>query len=108
MRILVTGGAGFIGSNLAKQFAADGHDVVVVDDFSSASWKNLTDFRGDVVTVDVAGDVSSLEKLGRFDVISHQASITDTTVHDQRRMMHNNVDGFRQILELAVQWKSRV
>jgi len=33
MRILVTGGAGFIGGHLAESFVADGHDVVVVDNF---------------------------------------------------------------------------
>src|SRR4051812_12462377 len=108
MRILVTGGAGFVGSNLAKRLASDGHDVVALDDFSSASWTNLINFAGDVLTVDVAGDISALAAAGPFDVISHQASITDTTVLDQRRMMHNNVEGFRQLLGLAERWNSRV
>ena len=108
MRILVTGGAGFVGSNLVKRLAADGHDVVALDDFSSASWTNLIKFPGDVLTIDVAGDISALTAAGPFDVISHQASITDTTVLDQRRMMHNNVEGFRQLLDLAGRWGSRV
>ena len=96
MRILVTGGAGFVGSNLAKRLAADGHDTVALDDFSSASWVNLVDFAGDVLTCDLAGDVSALRAAKPFDVIFHEASITDTTVMDQRKMMHNNVEGFRQ------------
>ena len=108
MRILVTGGAGFIGSNLAKRLTADGHDTVVADDFSSASWTNLVDYTGDVCTLDVAGDVSPLRALGPFDVIFHEASITDTTVMDQRKMMHNNVEGFRNVLDLAAQWGGRV
>lgn len=108
MRILITGGAGFVGSNLAKRLSADGHPTAVLDDFSSASWKNLVDFRGDIITLDIAGDVSPLERIEPFEVIFHEASITDTTVLDQRRMMHNNVEGFRNVLDLAEQWRSRV
>lgn len=107
MRVLVTGGAGFIGSNLSKRLAADGHDVVVVDDFSSAHFTNLVGFKSDVVTLDVA-EAGGLAEIARCDVIFHEASITDTTVHDQRRMMHNNVEGFRNILNLAEEWGSRV
>lgn len=77
MRVLVTGGAGFIGSNLAKRLFADRHDVVVADDFSSADWPNLADFGGDVVTLELSKDVKPLAQAGPFDVIFHQASITD-------------------------------
>ena len=108
MRVLVTGGAGFIGSNLAKRLVADGHQVVVLDDFSSANWANLVAFRGDVVTCEVATDLPILQRLDAFDVIFHEASITDTTVLDQRKMMHNNVEGFRNLLDAAVRWGSRV
>ena len=108
MRILVTGGAGFIGSNLVKRLAADGNTTVALDDFSSGHWTNLIDYPGDILTLDVAGDIKPLAALERFDVIFHEASITDTTVMDQRHMMHNNVEGFRKLLDLAVQWESRV
>ena len=110
MRALVTGGAGFIGSNLAKRLANDGHDVVVADDFQSGTWKNLIDFTGDVRTFSCHDPAAITATLGgdKFDVIFHQASITDTTVHDQRRMMENNVEAFRALLELAIKWKSRV
>ena len=108
MRILVTGGAGFIGSNLLKRLVSDGHAAVALDDFSSASWTNLIDFKGDVLTLDVAGDVARLRQAGPFDVVFHQASITDTTVMDERKMMHNNVEGFRNLLDLATAWGSRV
>ncbi|HEY7118734.1 MAG TPA: ADP-glyceromanno-heptose 6-epimerase [Tepidisphaeraceae bacterium] len=108
MRVLVTGGAGFIGSNLAKRLIAEGHDVTVLDDFSSAHWSNLAELKGDVVTCDIAEGCGVLDSLPAFDVVFHQASITDTTVHDQRRMMQKNVEGFRILLELAIKWKSRV
>ena len=76
MRALVTGGAGFIGSNLAKRLAADGHDVVVVDDFQSGHWHNLTDFKGEVRTFNMFADPDRLDDLftaGKFDVVFHEA-----------------------------------
>ena len=108
MRILVTGAAGFIGSNLLKRLTADGHTVVALDDFSSGDWNNLVDFPGDVLTCDVATEAAALQSAQPFDVVFHEASITDTTVMDQRKMMHNNVEGFRNLLDLAVRWGSRV
>lgn len=108
MRILVTGGAGFVGSNLVKRLAAEGHTTVACDDFSSGSWTNLIDYVGDTLTVDLSGDLSPLTHLERFDVIFHEGSITDTTVIDQRKMMENNVEAFRQLLDLACKWESRV
>jgi ADP-L-glycero-D-manno-heptose 6-epimerase len=108
VRVLVTGGAGFIGSNLAIQLASSGHDVAIVDNFLSADWKNLVQFAGDVVTLDTADHAAVLSRLEPCQVIFHQASITDTTVMDQRLMTFNNVEGFRAILDLAVQWQSQV
>jgi ADP-L-glycero-D-manno-heptose 6-epimerase len=108
VRVLITGGAGFIGSNLLKRLVADGHTAVALDDFSSGDWNNLVDFPGDVVTCDVAAEPARLASLPAFDSIFHQASITDTTVMDQRKMMHNNVEGFRNLLEAAAKWGSRV
>jgi ADP-L-glycero-D-manno-heptose 6-epimerase len=108
LRVLVTGGAGFIGSNLAIALARRGDQVLVADDFSSAHWANLIAFDGQSLTIDLAGDIGPLARLGPFDAVFHQASITDTTITDQRRMMHNNLEGFRALLELAAQWKSRL
>jgi ADP-L-glycero-D-manno-heptose 6-epimerase len=93
---------------LARRLARDGHEVVVQDDFSSATWTNLTDFDADVLTCDLAGGFELLRSQPRFDVIFHQASITDTTVIDQRKMMENNVEAFRRLLDQAVRWSSRV
>lgn len=108
MRIVVTGAAGFIGSNLIKRLARDGHETVGIDDFQSASWTNLVDYPGELLTLDTYNDGNTLRRAGRFDVIFHQASITDTTVMDQKRMMTNNVESFRNILDWAAETGARV
>lgn len=102
--VLVTGGAGFIGSNLVLEIQARFPEawITVVDDFRSGDFKNLRGFRGDVV----AADVSRLDwekQFGkpRWDAVFHLASITDTTEHDQRLQVHDNVEGFRRVLEFV-------
>ncbi len=100
MKAIVTGGAGFIGSNLALTLEQKGAQVLIVDDFSCGNFENLKSFKGDLITEDV-NDVN-WEKLDSVDVIFHQAALTDTTVSDQKRMMYNNVEGFRKIAEFAV------
>ena len=54
MRVLVTGGAGFIGTHLVKRLLADGHQVVVLDNFSSGLRENLKDLPVQLVEADVA------------------------------------------------------
>ena len=54
MRVLVTGGAGFIGTYLVKKLLADGHQVVVLDNFSSGLRENLNGLPVQLVEADVA------------------------------------------------------
>ncbi len=102
--ILVTGAAGFIGSNLTlalQEKFADAR-LIVVDDFRSGNFKNLQGFRGEFITADISRlDWNAQFKELRFDAIFHEASITDTTVHDQFLQTHDNVEGFRRLLQFA-------
>ncbi|HBL18066.1 MAG: ADP-glyceromanno-heptose 6-epimerase [Elusimicrobia bacterium GWA2_69_24] len=102
-RALVTGGAGFIGSNLALELERRGIEVVVLDDFSSGHFENLRGFTGDCVAGDVSRPEEWAGRVGAVDAVFHQAAITDTTVTDQKRMLEVNVEGFRNILSFALE-----
>lgn len=106
MRALVTGAAGFVGSNLCWELSARGWQVVALDDFSTGSWENLRGLPIDFVSSDVRDAAFWGARVGKVDAVFHQAAITDTTVMDQRLMMSVNVDSFRDLLAWAA--KSRV
>lgn len=102
MKALVTGGAGFIGSNLAEMLLADGHDVVVLDDISSGYEENLLPeavfVRGDVSVPGVAEEAAR-----GCDVIFHLAASVGNTrsIDNPVRDSEINVIGTLRVLEAA-------
>ena len=103
MRALVTGAAGFIGSNLALALAEAGHEAVGLDDFTSGDFRNLDGFKGDFVAADLCDTAAWGDRVGEVEAVFHQAAITDTTVTDQKRMMGTNVEAFRLLLRWAAE-----
>ncbi len=111
LNLIVTGGAGFIGSNLTLELQEKfpNSRLTVIDDFRSGSFKNLVGFRGDFVAQNLAAlDWHGQFGQEQFDAIFHLASITDTTLHDQFVQVHDNVESFRRLLNFARQTKTRV
>lgn len=104
-RALVTGAAGFVGSNLCWELAARGWQVVALDDFSAGSFENLRGFTGDVVASDFGNVSYWAPRVGKVDAVFHQAAISDTTVMDQALMMKVNVESFRDLLAWAAKSK---
>ncbi|MDB2239270.1 GDP-mannose 4,6-dehydratase [Halorubrum ezzemoulense] len=117
MRILVTGGAGFIGGHLAEAFLRDGHDVTVLDNlepFYDVRLKEHTlDIHRDVAdgrAVDyrfVEGDVRDTETVRELvedvDVVVHQAAQAGVreSVDNPRKVTDINVDGTVNLLEAS-------
>jgi nucleoside-diphosphate-sugar epimerase len=77
VKVLVTGGAGFIGSHLAEALVARGHRVRVLDDFSSGKGANLAPIRGDVEIVkgDGADPSAARRAVKGVEVVFQQAAI---------------------------------
>jgi len=101
MRVLVTGGAGFIGSNIVKLLENRGTKTIILDNFSHADYKNLTGIKGDVVCIDIL-DEKIFKKLPKIDAVIHEAAITDTTLADDAKMMMVNFNGFKNILNFCL------
>ena len=98
MKCLVTGGAGFIGSNLTLELERQGHEVVVVDNLLSGNKNNLNGFKGKFIELDVSENFDLNEK---FDVIFHEAAITDPRYPNDEETYNKNVQGFKNIINLA-------
>ena len=103
MKILVTGGAGFIGSNIVDAYIQAGHDVVVVDDLSTGRKENVNP-KAHLVKVDIQD--AGLEKVfeaTKFDVINHHAAQMDVrrSVADPKFDASVNVLGMLNLLELG-------
>ncbi len=102
-RVLVTGGAGFIGSHIAEAYLRDGWEVVVVDDLSRGQQSNVPKgarfIRADVRSPEARETLAT----GRFDVLNHHAAQIDVRVSVDRPAFdsHINVVGFVNLLEGA-------
>jgi UDP-glucose 4-epimerase len=76
-RVLVTGGAGFIGSHVADFYLDHGYEVTVLDNLASGNRDNVPE-RAEFVELDVTSpDATALVRGGRFDVITHLAAQID-------------------------------
>ena len=108
---LVTGGAGFIASNLVMALQEKYPDarLTVIDDFRSGDFQNLRAYRGDFVAANLALlDWDAQFGAEKFDGIFHLASIADTTLHDQFPQVHDNVESFRRLLRFAQPNRTRI
>ena len=102
MRILVTGGAGFVGSHLCERLLADGHEVVALDNFVTGARRNVRTFEGsDRFTLVEANAIDGLPVEGRLDRIFHLAaqSYVTTSFLAPADTLDTNVIGTTNLLD---------
>ncbi len=104
MKILVTGGAGFIGSHIVDRYLKLGHEVVVVDDLSSGSAANVNSAARFHLMDVRSREFSTLLELERPDVINHHAAqiSVPASVQNPRLDADVNILGLLNLLEGAV------
>ncbi|MDP2105818.1 MAG: NAD-dependent epimerase/dehydratase family protein, partial [Desulfobulbaceae bacterium] len=103
MKILVTGGAGFIGSNVVDAYIEAGHEVVVIDNLFSGKLVNLNP-KAKFYLMDIrAAEVRTMFAMEKFDIINHHAAqmSVPASVEDPAFDADVNVKGFINLLEAA-------
>jgi UDP-glucose 4-epimerase len=105
MKVLVTGGAGFIGSNVSERLLQDGHDVRVLDNFSTGRRENILGFADEIELVE--GDIQSYERahtaVRGCELVIHQAALPSVprSIQDPLTSNASNVIGTLNVLLAA-------
>ena len=99
-RILVTGGAGFIGSNTCENLISEGHEVVCLDNFITGKKSNLLELMNHPAFKLIEGDIRSLddcrEAVKNCDVVLHLAALGSVprSIADPLTTNDININGF--------------
>lgn len=110
MKCLVTGGAGFIGSNLVDQLVKLGHQVIVLDNLSTGRFSNLNKVKNKIkfVHVDVSKNKNSFSKyFYKVDWVFHLAGLADIipSIKNPEPFFKTNVGGTKNVLEISQKFK---
>ncbi len=103
VKILVTGGAGFIGSNVVDAYLGAGHEVVIIDNLFSGKWENINPGAKFYLMDIRSAEVHKVFAREKFDLVNHHAAqmSVPASVEDPMFDADVNVKGFVNILEAA-------
>ncbi len=107
MKILVTGGAGFIGSHIVDRLIKDGHEIVILDDLSSGNKKNINS-KAQFYKLNIQdAEIETVFKNEQPDLVNHHAAQMDVrrSVADPLFDAKTNVLGTLNILQNCVKYK---
>jgi len=118
MKVLITGGAGFIGSHLAEAYLENGDEVYVIDDLSTGSLDNIRHLQEEprfndrfYVEIDtILNDEAVLELTGICDVVLHLAAAVGVRyiLDHPLEAIRTNIQGTEKVLEMCARFKKRV
>jgi len=104
-KVIITGGAGFIGSHLVQRLVEDGHEVTVIDNFSTGNRKNIANQENNIQLVEA--DITDFNKIAPYfekkDVVFHLAALADIvpSIVNPRGYYASNVGGTMSVVEAA-------
>ena len=112
MRVLITGGVGFIGSHLADHYVSKGDQVTILDNFSTGSKENIAHLSGKITTKD--GDIRNVDLVEKLtqeaDLVLHMAAAlgVNTILESPLESMSTNITGSEVVLNAAAKFNKRI
>ena len=108
MKIIVTGGAGFIGSHLVEKLVNQGHDVIVLDNFSTGNIENISFLKNkiQIITCDLSEQKSWIKLFSKVYIVFHLAALADIvpSIENPSAYFKSNVTATLNILESSIRY----
>ena len=109
MKIIITGGAGFIGSHLAENLIKKKHDVIIIDNLSTGRLENIKKIKKKLkfINADISKNGSWNKYFKNTKVVFHLAALADIvpSIKDPKKYFQSNVVGTENIASVAIKYK---